>query len=246
MHRGRARPGEVWFDWVRSGVAGFLKLFDEETFMAKTAKAEAQLSNDAAGMIQAPFSVGLTITGTADFLFHKWSNEAVAEKSAAAKGSEAKKTDNIESYVYRNGENQICLPGRYIVRSVVEAGRFHQDPRSTRKMAKELVQAGVICEEILSPMLVNGNPTEDWDYLDEQRVCIMRSAITRTRPAFNKGWQCKFTLTSLLPEYITPIFLRSLVDGAGKFVGLGDFRPTYGRFVVSEWGVLTFNDERTA
>jgi hypothetical protein len=211
--------------------------------MARTARAESQLSNDAASMIATPFSAVITITGMADLLFHRWSNEAVAEKAAAAKGSEAKKTDNIESYIYRNESNLICLPGRYLVRSIVEAGRFHQDPRSARKMAKELVQAGVICEEILSPVLVNGKPTEAWDYLDEQRVCIMRSAITRTRPAFTKGWQCKFSLTSILPEYINPDFLRTLIDGAGKFIGIGDFRPTYGRFVVSEWEVLTDLEE---
>jgi hypothetical protein len=38
-----------------------------------------------------------------------------------------------------------------------------------------------------------------------------------------------------LPEYISPEFLRTLVDGAGKFIGIADFRPTYGRFAVSRW-----------
>ncbi|MDR1020856.1 MAG: hypothetical protein LBL73_08865 [Synergistaceae bacterium] len=203
--------------------------------MAKTDRSEEQLSNDGAASIAAPFSVSLTIDGTADLLFHRWSNESVAEKSAAAKGSKAKKSDDVESYVYRDAEGRICIPGRYVVRSVVEAGRFYQDPRSSRKMAKELVQAGVICEDVMSPVLVNGEPAVDWDYLDRQRVTIMRSAITRTRPAFTKGWQCRFTLTSILPEYISPAFLRTLVDGAGKFIGLADFRPTYGRFVVSRW-----------
>ena len=112
-------------------------------------------------MIQMPFSVGVTITGTADILFHRWSNEAIAEKTNAPKNSEIKKTDNIESYIYRNEQNQICIPGCYPVRAIVEAGRFHQDPRSPRKSAKELVQAGIICEEILSPILVNGVPTDE-------------------------------------------------------------------------------------
>lgn len=206
---------------------------------ARTAKNEAQVSNDAADMILRPFSVNLKICGIADILFHRWSNEAVAEKAAAAKGSQAKKQDDVESYVYRNEENQICIPGRYIVRAIVEAGRFHQDPRSSRKMAKDLVQAGVICEEILSPVLVGGKPVEDWDYLDRQRVVIQRNAVTRTRPAFTKGWECEFALTSLLPEYITPEFLRVLVDGAGKYIGIADFRPSYGRFMVSHWHVFT-------
>jgi hypothetical protein len=113
-------------------------------------------------------------------------------------------------------------------------------------MAKELVQAGVICEEIMSPILVDGEPTIDWDYLDKQRVTIMRSAITRVRPAFTKGWQCNFTLTVILPEYINLAFLRTLVDGAGKFIGLADFRPTYGRFAITRWEILTAKEKRAA
>jgi hypothetical protein len=206
--------------------------------MDMAARNEAQLSNDAADLIAEPFSVGMTIEGTADLLFHRWSNEAVAEKAAAARGSKAKKTDDIESYVYRNDDGHICFPGRYIIRAIVEAGRFYHDPRSPRKMAKELVQAGVICEDMLSPVLVGGKPAGEWQYLDQQRVTVQRSGITRTRPAFTKGWQCRFTLTSILPEYINPGFLRTLADGAGKFIGLGDFRPTYGRFVISEWDLI--------
>ena|GEM_PF-5024768 len=50
---------------------------------------------------------------------------------------------------------------------------------------------------------------------------------------------------TLLPEYISPEFLRTLVDGAGKFIGLADFRPTYGRFAIVQWQVLT-GSERVA
>jgi hypothetical protein len=88
-------------------------------------------------------------------------------------------------------------------------------------------------------MLVNGEPAKDWDYLDRQRVVIQRAAITRERPAFRSGWTAKFTITSLLPEYVTEQFMRRLVDDAGKFVGVGDFRPSYGRFVVTSWQPVT-------
>ncbi|MDR0615986.1 MAG: hypothetical protein LBG29_04180, partial [Synergistaceae bacterium] len=86
--------------------------------------------------------------------------------------------------------------------------------------------------------LVGGEPSTEWQYLDQQRVTIQRNGITRTRPAFTKGWRCEFTLTSILPEYISPEFLRTLVDGAGKFIGIADFRPTYGRFAVSKWELI--------
>jgi hypothetical protein len=198
-------------------------------------QAKSSVSNDADYLIVAPFSVNITICGTADLLFHRWSDDEVEARAKAAKGSKAKKTDNPEVYVYRDQNNYICMPGRYIQRAIVEAARFHQDPRSPRKMAKDLVQAAVVASPVLSPILVDGKPVEEWDYLDRQRVVIQRAAITRTRPAFYAGWQVEFSITSLLPEYVTPEFLRRLVSDAGRFVGLADFRPTYGRYDLVIW-----------
>ena len=205
-----------------------------------TKYAEHQLSNAAAELLVKPFSARVRLEGTGDILFHRWNDEDVQAKASAKKGSEEKKRDNPEAYIYRNDDGYICIPGRYIVRSVVEAGRNFQDPRSKRKMAKDLVQAAVIADEMYSPILVNGKPTKAWEYDDRQRVCIMRSAITRTRPAFKKGWQADFTLISLVPDLVTPDFLRKLVDNAGLLIGLGDFRPTYGRFRVIRWEILPF------
>jgi hypothetical protein len=196
---------------------------------------EGEVTNGGGSVILKPFTAFVKIQGTTDLLFHKWDNEVVKAKNEARKGSEEKKTEDPETYIYRNSDGMVCLPGRYLLRAIVEAARFHHDPRSPRKMAKELVQAGLAVNEILSPMLVDGQPTKDWDYLDRQRVIIQRSAITRTRPAFQKGWEAELSFDSLLPDYITPEFLRKLVDDAGRFIGLADFRPTYGRFVVTNW-----------
>lgn len=202
--------------------------------------ADNQLSNSAEEWLKSPFSAKIRLQGTQDILFHRWNDEDVQAKAEARKGSEEKKRDNPEAYVYRNDDGFICIPGRYIVRSIVEAGRNFQDPRSKKKMAKDLVQAAVMADEILSPILVNGEPTKEWEYDDRQRVCIMRSAITRTRPAFKKGWQVDFSLISLVPDLVTPDFLRKLVDNAGLLIGLGDFRPTYGRFRVVHWEIVPY------
>lgn len=203
---------------------------------------ETQVSNSVDFSTLQPFSARVRLQGTQDLLFHRWNDEDVTAKAEAKKGSEEKKRDNPEAYIYRDDNGYICMPGRYIVRSVVEAGRNFQDPRSKRKMAKDLVQAAVMSDEILSPVLVDGKPTKEWEYDDRQRVCIMRSAITRTRPAFKKGWQVDFTLVSLVPDLVTPDFLRKLVDNAGLLIGLGDFRPTYGRFRVVRWEVVPYVD----
>jgi hypothetical protein len=41
-----------------------------------------------------------------------------------------------------------------------------------------------------------------------------------------------------LPEYIESALLLDVIGGAGRFVGVADFRPTYGRFNVVGFEVL--------
>lgn len=195
------------------------------------ATARGPVSNGAADTIALtePYATKVVIEGTAPILFHRWNVEAVAEKAAAAKGSKGKKTDNVESYVYRNEQQEICIPGTYIRQALVNAGKFMQDPRSPRKSLADLVKAGLIVHTQLASL---GKTT--WDRMDQQRVQVQRNGITRNRPCFEIGWRVTFDLEVILPEYIPREVLGQLLASAGRLVGLGDYRPTYGRFQVVE------------
>lgn len=72
----------------------------------------------------------------------------------------------------------------------------------------------------------------DWDYLDKRRVMIQRAGINRTRPAMRAGWKAQFDLMVLLPEYVDRNTLRETIESAGRLIGVGDFRPTFGRFGI--------------
>jgi hypothetical protein len=187
--------------------------------------------------VETPYIVEFTIEGVCPILFHRWSNEAVAEKAKAKKGSAQKKTDNVESYVYRNEKKEICLPGLYVAGSIHDkkngAARYRQDPRSPRASAVKLFQAGI------SPLTEYASfGKTHWDYLDERRAVVQQSGITRQRPAFNAGWQATFQFVCNLPEYISPHFFHEILTLAGRAVGVGDFRPTYGRFQIVKFDLL--------
>lgn len=186
-------------------------------------------SNGSASIYEAgiPYVVTVTIQGTSDMLFHAWNCEVVEANSKAAKGSKAKKTDNVESFVYRNEEGILCLPGDYLRGSIINAAKFRQDPRSPRKSAMDLFKAAVVNLTPLAPL-----GKETWDYEHKGRVTIQRSAVTRTRPAIKAGWRATFQLLVNLPEYVAPDILNETIQNAGRFVGVGDYRPTYGRFQV--------------
>lgn len=174
-----------------------------------------------------PFQISCTIEGSADLLFHRWNAEAVDEKAKTAKGSRAKKNDDVETYVYRNDKNQICIPGEYFRGSIVNAAKFRQDPRSPRKSAMDLFKAGVIVTTQLASLGVT-----EWDYLDKRRVTVQRNGINRVRPAMRSGWQVSFDVMIVLPEYIDRNSLRETIEAAGRLVGIGDFRPTFGRYGI--------------
>jgi hypothetical protein len=186
--------------------------------------------------LERPYTVTTTLKGVCPMLFHRWSNESIAAKAAARKNSAAKKTDDIDSYVYRTSDGEIAIPGEYLKGSIAGpqgAAKYRQDPRSTRKSALDLYKAGVI---VLTEFASLG--TKNWDYLDERRVMVQRQGITRTRPAMLAGWEATFEILVQTPEYINASELLDVISQAGRLVGLADFRPTYGRFQVIGFDVL--------
>lgn len=180
-----------------------------------------------------PYRIEVTIEGSAPILFHRWNCESVESKSKAKKGSAEKKTDDVESYVYRNEKGELAIPGEYLRGAIVGAAKYRQDPRSPRKSAADLFKACIVS---LTPMASLGVKT--WDFLDKRRVVIQRSAITRSRPAMAEGWKATFILMVNLPEYIDPAMLNETITAAGKLIGVGDFRPSFGRFNIVKFEVL--------
>lgn len=61
-------------------------------------------------------------------------------------------------------------------------------------------------------------------------ACIIR------RPAFREGWELSFGL-NVTDDRRTPGEIRRSLDEAGLLVGIGSWRPEYGRFIVIEWQV---------
>ena len=107
-------------------------------------------------------------------------------------------------------------------------------------MAKDLFKASIVPIELLAQITkVSEGVAKTWDYLDRQRVTIQRAGITRVRPAFLRGWRASFVFQSLQPEYLDEQMFHQALALAGRTVGVGDFRPTYGRFLVNNFEVLT-------
>lgn len=63
-------------------------------------------------------------------------------------------------------------------------------------------------------------------------------AMIIRRPALDTGWKLDFTL-NVMDDRRTPEEIRRSLDEGGLLVGIGSWRPEYGRFIVTEWEVIT-------
>ena len=175
-----------------------------------------------------PYVAQIMLQGSCDMIYHRYNCEAQIAKQSALKNSKAKTTDDLETYVDRDDAGELCMPGSYVRGAVVNAARFKQDPRSPRKSASDLTKAGVI---VLTQLASFGQ--KDWDYEDMRRAVVQRAAINRVRPALKQGWKVTVDVLVATPEYISPEWLHDVVSMAGRLVGVGDHRPTYGRFFIA-------------
>ena len=203
--------------------------------MTTTTKLEPigpEVTNGAVHAIESnmPYAATFKVEGVAPFLFHRWNVESVEAKANAAKGSKAKKSDDVDNYVYRDADGNLAIPGEYFRMALVGAAKFKQDPRSPRKSAMDLFKAGVAVLDEYCSLGVG-----DWDYLDRRRVMVQRNGVTRDRPAMRAGWTVEVTLSVLLPEYISQQLLNETMQAAGRLIGVGDFRPSMGRFLVTSF-----------
>lgn len=123
-----------------------------------------------------------------------------------------------------NGEP--CLPAE-----MIEAALTRGAMKQRRGPA---AKAGMIVEnnarlEYKGPR----KPTDLW--LDERfqlrmPVKVGTSKVIRTRPRFD-GWSAELVI-KFLPSLLNEADIRSFLVTAGEQIGIGDWRPRFGRFVV--------------
>lgn len=123
-----------------------------------------------------------------------------------------------------------CIPAEAIEAALAEAGR-------TRR-AGRLVKAAVHVRE--SPLLVHDG-SDDLEALFEDARFVHRCGVRvgqrrtmRTRPKFDV-WSLQTVLT-YTPSSIDAANLLEIAEIAGHMVGIGDFRPLFGRFRVEPVG----------
>lgn len=99
------------------------------------------------------------------------------------------------------------------------------------------VQAAVFVKDDVVPIRYDGPRTVEGLWKDRARfvmrkaVKVTTSKVMRTRPMFPTGWKITFTV-DFDDSIINEAAIKKAMIDAGALVGLCDWRPRFGRFIV--------------
>ena len=127
--------------------------------------------------------------------------------------------------LYLDDNEKIVMPAQNIRKCLIEGARFH-------KRGKD-VERGVIFLSEYVPLEYDGPkaPEKLWEkkaFRDIRSVVIQRRRVMTCRPRFN-DWACQIDI-AFDPSLIDQNDLTVALTKAGDIVGIGDYRPLFGRF----------------
>ncbi len=188
------------------------------------------------------YTVSCSIKGIAPLMQHRFPMPDLSAMSKGGHKSTGSKdyTQEWREYFYSD-EQGIYQPSSHIEGALVKAAVNFKVTGKRGKSYKDLIVANVIIDPERIPH--NTPVPDDLDtdadkplYLDVRPVIIQRARVVRIRPTFKAGWMLSFEIQCLDDE-VQPDLLQDVLMLAGKTVGIGDYRPKFGRFSVVEYKV---------
>jgi hypothetical protein len=120
------------------------------------------------------------------------------------------------------------IPGHNIGAAMIEGARKTKNGRQ--------VESGAFpkCDAVLSFEGSDKSPDELWEGGKHALLCtcgVGTRRVLRTRPMIPTGWRARVDVQYDENQVEEPTLFRALED-CGVQVGIGDWRPKYGRFTV--------------
>ena len=176
----------------------------------------------------------ITIKGTAPLLQARHPSPAEEKETlmrkggAKAKMKELTDEEQFEIHSYRNKKGEFILPSEMIEASMTKAATNYK--LEGKKTYKDLMKSGIIVDPI---QIVHKKQDFQMD------ACWGRNkntggAVWVVRPRIDE-WELSFEIQLLQDERVSEEVLKEILSYAGLYVGIGAWRPKYGRFEVTSW-----------
>jgi len=129
-----------------------------------------------------------------------------------------------ESRLYKDPQGRIAIPS-YVIKGCLKSAGGNYRARQRMSTYKSLLKAGIDIEPEWIPLEHDGMK------IDARPVNVKGNRIIRYRPRFDK-WALEFYIINRDPKIISEEILKKILEDAGRWYGIGDFRPEYGLFKV--------------
>lgn len=136
----------------------------------------------------------------------------------------------LERAAYRKDSGELYMPGEWLYQSLLKASGEFTVPGRGKKSFRDYIKSGIVIE----PEQI-GFGTKS--YSTDARPTVIRATkgrIMRYRPHLPK-WSATFDIVILDEDLIDVETLHTILVRAGQTVGVGDYRPRYGRFLISKF-----------
>ncbi len=175
-------------------------------------------------------SYHVQISGITPLIVNRFHEEAQQEATGGVHVRKERPSPEQDAAdrLYQNGEGPY-YPAENIRQSIIAAA-------SRTKIGRRGATTDVAAATFITPFAL---PITGIWHVDSRPVVIpaTRGRVLRHRPMFDE-WSITFTL-QVDTNLIDAATVRKIIDDAGNYAGIGDFRPArkgpYGRFRVDSW-----------
>jgi len=153
-------------------------------------------------------------------------------KGAGKKMKNITDEEQYEMHAYKNAKKKFIQPAEMFEAAMVKAAvAFRMEGKKTYKDA---IKAGIFIEPV---EIIHDN--QDFE-LDGRwgKNPNTRGAVWVVRPRCD-DWKVSFEINLLLDERISDETIKEILDYAGLYVGVGAWRPKFGRFHVTAFDEIT-------
>lgn len=182
-------------------------------------------------------AIKVKIQGISPLLQHRY--VFVDEKEEDAKRRSGKKDYSGEwkKALYWDDKLGVIQPGVHIEAAMIKAAVSFQIPGKGKKTYKDLFKSAVFVSPDYIPHGLKGSPEDlvkkGKITIDRRLVRVNNSGVERLRPLF-KDWALEFTI-EVHDDQISDDTVQQILEHAGRYVGIGDYRPKFGRFSVAKF-----------
>jgi len=169
--------------------------------------------------------IKVRIEGIVPLLQHRFPMEDNPEQKSIKRKKEYPAKEECEKALYADEKGKIYQPAEHILGALIKAGTnfLFEKKRTYRDVIKSSV--------FITPSIIY-HEYQKWE-IDRRSVVIIKARIVRARPRFDK-WALSFAV-EFDQEITNKGKIKEILDFAGQRIGIGDYRPLFGRFIVTEF-----------